>query len=106
VHRSRLNQFRTYVGSRPSDSLLSLTVDDKRIRDPRQAADAYAEAWALNYFLIKQRPKEYVAYLRALSAKKPLLYDSPDERLADLKTAFGDLNLLDAEFLRYTEKIK
>ena len=45
---------------------------------PKQALDAYAEAWALTYFLIRQHPKEYVAYLAMLSQKKPLIWDTPD----------------------------
>ena len=86
---------------------MTLIMDDKRIRDPRQAGDAYAEAWALNYFLIRQRPKEYVAYLRAMSDTKPLIFDTPEERLEDFKAAFGEnIQTLEMEFLRYVEKIR
>ena len=66
VNRPRLGAFRQYAGRRTNGSLRSLIADDKRFRDPRQAADAYAEAWALNYFLIRQKPKEYAAYLQEL----------------------------------------
>ncbi len=45
VNRVRLDRFREYLGRRPAHSLLSLISDDKRFRDPRQALDAYAEAW-------------------------------------------------------------
>lgn len=106
VNQVRLAQFRDYLQRRPADSLKSLIVNDDRIRDPRQSADAYAEAWALNYFLIKQRPKQYRAYLKALSAKPPLLWDSPDERLQEFTIAFGDLAELDADFLRLVSRIR
>ena len=57
VNRVRLDRFRQYLNDRPTKSLESLMVNDHRFRDPRQAIDAYAEAWALTYFLIRQKPK-------------------------------------------------
>ena len=41
--------------------------------DAKQAVDAYAESWALTYYLIHKHPKEYVAYLKLLSRKQPLV---------------------------------
>ena len=55
----------------------------------------------MTYFLIHKHPKEYVAYLRLLSAKKPLVQDSPEERLDEFRRIFGDLAKLNAEFVRY-----
>jgi hypothetical protein len=100
----RLNQFGAYVRKRPADSLETLVADDKRFRDTNQALDAYAEAWSLTYFLIRQRPKQYLEYLRTLSQKKPLLWDTPATRLKELTEAFGDLKKLDAEFMRFMRK--
>lgn len=101
VSRTRLVQFAKYLAARPSDSLETLIRDDRRFLDPQQALDAYAEAWALTYFLLHQHPKEYVAYLRMLSAKKPLMQDKPERRIEEFRQAFGDLQKLDTEFLRY-----
>jgi hypothetical protein len=56
--------------------------------------------------LIRQKPKEYVAYLQALSKKGPLVWDEPEERLAEFKAAFGELDKLDAEFLRQMQKVR
>ncbi len=61
VNTPRLAQFRRYLPTRPVTSLKSLIVDDKRIRDTRTALDAYAEAWALNYYLLRHHPRQYVA---------------------------------------------
>jgi hypothetical protein len=60
----------------------------------------------LTYFLIKQHPKEYIAYLRMLSKKKPLLRDSPETRLNEFQQAFGDIKKLDTEFLRYMGRVR
>jgi len=91
VNQSRIDNFAQYLTSRPADSLETLLRDDKRFLDTKRSLDAYAEAWALTYFLIRQHPKEYIAYLGMLSKKKPLLQDAPDKRLDDFHQAFGEL---------------
>jgi hypothetical protein len=106
VNAPRLAQFRQYLGKRPSGSLATLVKDDARLRDPKQALDAYAEAWALNYFLLKQRGKQYDAYLKMLAEKGPLIWDKPQSRLAQFKDAFGDIEQLDAEFVRAMIRLK
>jgi hypothetical protein len=105
VNTSRLERFREYLGQRPAGSLKTLICDDKRIRDTRTALDAYAEAWALNYFLIHHRSKQYVAYLQMLSEKKQFLWDDPQTRLTEFQAAFGDLGQLDADLLKQMQKV-
>ena len=106
INWPRFEQFQKYYPHRPVDSLRTLITVDQRFRDAKGGLDAYAEAWALTYFLIKQHPKEYVAYLRALSTKKPLSADSSNARLEEFQQAFGDLNKLDAEFIRYMSRLR
>jgi hypothetical protein len=107
VNHSRLDRFREYLPNRNGDSLKSLVADDKRIRDPRQALDAYAEAWALNYFLLRQKPREFIEYLKRLAEKPPMIYDDPETRLREFQEAFGpDVTKLDADFLRNLQKVK
>ena len=106
VNRGRLEQFQKYLSSGPADSLQTLITADKRLQEVKQSLDAYAEAWALTYFLIKQHPKEYIAYLRMLSQKKPLLRDSPETRLNEFQQAFGNTKKLDTEFLRYWGRVR
>src|SRR5262249_34887997 len=106
INQARLQTFQEYRRQRPSNSLESMLADDKRFRDPRQAGDAYAEAWAFNYFLLRQHSKEYFAYLRMLSQKSRLIWDDPAARLAEFKQAFGDLKKLDEEFLRHMDKLR
>ena len=107
INRPRLAQFQEYLRQRPADSLTTLLVNDKRFRNPNQALDAYAEAWALNYFLLRQRPKEFQNYIDRMSKKSPLELDEPAERLQEFKASFGsDLAALDNEFLRYMARVK
>ncbi len=107
INHPRLDRFREYLPTRPGKSLLSLLRDDKRFRDPRQALDAYAEAWALNYFLIHQKPKEYQAYMEVMAAKKTLIFDKPETRVSQFQAAFGDdLDKLDSDFVKFVQKLK
>jgi hypothetical protein len=107
VNRPRLEQFRSFLKGRPPGSLAKLITADERLRDTKTAPDAYAEAWALTYFLNRQHPKEYLAYLATLSKKKPLIWDDPQTRLSEFKAAFGEnLEALDAEFLRFMSKVR
>jgi hypothetical protein len=107
VSPSRLAQFRRYLANRPSDSLHSLVQDDKRFRQTGTALDAYAEAWALHHFLISSRLADYVRYLKKLSEKPLLIYDSPEQRWAEFREVFGeDSAALDHEFLRYVGNLR
>jgi hypothetical protein len=106
INAVRLVGFHRYLRSRPGDSLHTLIANDERFRNSASAADAYAEAWALNYFLIRTRLESYVAYLKRISQKKPLFYDEPDERIQEFEAAFGDLETLDVAFLRYMHSIR
>ncbi len=101
VNQPRLVQFRKYLGSRPADSLKSMIESDARFRDTASALDAYGEAWALTYYLIRQRPAQYVAYLKHLSTKLPLLEDDPETRLTEFEAVFGKWQRVDAEMTRY-----
>jgi hypothetical protein len=108
VNRTRLEQFQHYLAGRPQNSLETLIRDDKRFggQDVESRLNAYAEAWALTYFLLRQHPKNYVAYLAALSKKQPLVDDPPEKRIEDFQQASGDLNTLNVEFLRYMGKVR
>jgi len=107
VNRPRLIRFRRSLRSRPDDALRQMLASDERFRNTKTALDAYAEAWALNYYLIKRYPQQYNAYLEMLSSKEPLLSDTPKERIDQFETAFGvDLETLDREFVRYMRELR
>jgi hypothetical protein len=106
LNRPRLEQFQKYLPRGPADSLRTLIADDQRFRNREHSLDAYAEAWALTYHLIRRHPKEYVGYLKKLSEKKPLMYDDPQTRVREFEEAFGDLEELDTEFLRGVRSLR
>ncbi|REJ94202.1 MAG: DUF1570 domain-containing protein [Planctomycetota bacterium] len=101
----RLNRFRRFSeASRRDDSLLSLIVNEDRFRDPESVADAYAESWALTYFLIRNRREEMVAYLKALSSKPRLRWDSAEDRRQEFVDAFGNVSDLEEDFVRFIRR--
>jgi hypothetical protein len=107
INRPRYDRFVTFLRRRRNrNSLVTLISQTDRFTDSHKAADAYAEAWALTYFLNEKHPDEYVAYLKRLAKKSPLVWDEPAARLSDFKSVFGDkLPALDAEFVRFMKSL-
>jgi hypothetical protein len=92
---------------RAEDSLTTLLQSDARFTDPKQMRDAYCEAWALCYFLIKTRKDDFSQYLVRLAEKSELEWDDPKGRLNDFQEVFGkDLKKIDADFVKYMSKVK
>ena len=107
VNRARLTVLRQSLGKRQLRPLAALIADDAPFRDARSAGRAYAEAWGWNYFLLQKHSREYLAYVRMLAAKKPLLRDDPQARRRDFRTCFGhDLAGLDREFVRFVQQLQ
>lgn len=103
----RLRQFQNFARSRrTADSLQTLIMTDQRFQNPETMLDAYAEAWAFSYFLIKTKRRLYEEYLRLIADRKPLIWSTPEDRLKDFQSVFGDdLERLNQQFLRYMRQI-
>ncbi len=106
TNRPRLVQFFRYLQERPPNSLATLIRDDSRFRDPKLALNAYAETWALTYYLIRFRSAQYIEYVKMLSEKPPLIVDGPAARLEQFENAFGDIRKLDVDFVRYMRRAR
>jgi len=68
----------------------TIVRDDEGFRNADTALDCYAAAWAVTHHLARTRKREFAGYLKVLAAKRPLAEDSPAERLADFRAAFGE----------------
>jgi hypothetical protein len=68
---------------------------------------AYAEAWALSFYLCETDPRLYAAYL-AKTANRPTLSDYPAaERLADFQAIYGqEMKMFETKYLRYMAEVK
>jgi hypothetical protein len=107
VNYSRWDRFRDNEAAGRNVPLARLVGDDELFQNPETAVDAYAQAWAWNYFLIRWRPKEYAAYLKTLAARPLLTADPPKQRVATFREHFGgDLEALHDEFYRRMDRVK
>jgi hypothetical protein len=67
----------------------------------------YALSWALTHFLANKRFDDFLAYLRELSARKPLQRATPAEHLATFRKHFGkDLAKLDRALQKHLASLK
>jgi uncharacterized protein DUF1570 len=84
---------------------LPVLLTDALFRTPGREGLAYAESWALTYFLMNRHGPEFVRFL----AKGALLPDSAEsaaERLADFRRFFGDdLSALERDWRAYVERL-
>ena len=107
VNQKNLKRWREYSARRPSDSLSSLIGDDTRIMSAETALDAYGEAWALTYFLIRTHKEEYLKYLRSISESRIGTQLTPHQRLKMFSGAFGKSLLeIDRDFRLYMHKVR
>lgn len=107
VNQVNLHRWRRYIRRRPEDSLRTLLADDSRFRSSATAESAYAESWALTYFLLRTRRDEYVEYLRELSEGTPLAEKTPAERIETFEAAFDTtLAELDRELVIYMRRVR
>lgn len=106
LNRARLVQFLDYVQSRrPPNSLRSLITTDERLQAFEQAVDAYAEAWALTYFLVRTRPRAFFSYLQHLGTKPYLHQSSPEERILEFEHYFGPIDEVDKQLVSYMRRL-
>jgi len=88
-NRRRLADFREYAATRRREGSLAdfLRSDDLFSED---AEGAYAEAWALSFFLSETRPQQYSEYLAETAARQRFQSYNAQERLADFQAVFGN----------------
>ncbi|MCS7237578.1 MAG: DUF1570 domain-containing protein [Thermoguttaceae bacterium] len=96
----RAADFYAYLPRRARNSLATLIQSDDRFRDTSTAIDAYAEAWALSYYLLRKYPQKTIKYIKKMKDLPIGGEYPPDARLRDFQEVFGDLEAVEAEFLR------
>jgi hypothetical protein len=107
VNRVNLARWKNYLRRRPAESLATLLADDMRLRNPATMEDGYGESWALTYFLIKTKRKQYTDYLKRVSEGKPSTVLTPRERIEMFEQSFGmTLVALDKAFVTYMRRVR
>lgn len=102
VNAPRRKDFReTARLPRESLSLAELIRADDSFLQPNKARAAYAESWALTFFLLKTRREDVVSYLKTIQLKPRLIADSPDIRLREFEAVFGETETLEREWKKW-----
>jgi hypothetical protein len=106
LNRGRLDAFKNYAyGDRKRGNLAAIISSDRQFgSDPN---GAYAEAWALTFYLSETEPRKYFDYVAKTASHAPFVEVKGPERLADFTSIFGeDLALIEAKMLRYLKELK
>lgn len=106
INRARLNEFKHYAATRRRPGALwEMIASDEAFRS--DMSGAYAEAWALSFYLCETQPRLYAEYL-AKTVERPLFTEyTPAERVADFQSVFGkETRMFETKFLRYMEEVK
>ena len=106
INRDRFAEFRQWAKTgRKAGAFVNILGSD-RLFDSNPPA-AYAEAWAWVFFLTETYPRQFAEYV-GRTAARPDFEDYPlARRISDFTTVFGsDLRLLEANMLRFIEKLR
>jgi hypothetical protein len=100
INREQFRQFQSLARRHRPELLASLVASDDVFR--ASPAAAYAEAWALTFFLAETEPRKYARYLALTAARPPFSSYTAAERTADFTAVFGsDWRMLEARLLRF-----
>jgi len=105
VDLERYLTFQQARPKRPKETLASLVGTEELFA--AAPLNAYAEAWALSFFLMETRSARYADYLKRLARRDRLSAYSTADRLKDFRETFAtDLPMMDTQLLRYMSELK
>jgi hypothetical protein len=108
--RDRINQYRCQRSQelqrgRSPEALPNLIASDRLFDTHAEAA--YAEAWALTFYLMEKRPQDYARYLKRTAQRPDFRPYTAGQRLADFTAVFGEnLRLFDAQYQRFVQDLR
>jgi hypothetical protein len=106
INPERKIWFGNYAKTRRKEKSLEAFLSSDKLFDTN-TLDAYAEAWALSFYLIEKRPRDYAKFLARMAGRSPLAAFTEKERLEDFReTISKDLPLIEAEMLRHQKSLK
>lgn len=104
INRGRLRDFKALRKSRKPAAFAELLTSDAPFS--RNPTAAYAEAWALTFYLVETMPRDYARYLAKTASRPAFTAYQSSQRLKDFTDVFGsNLKLLDAKFLRFMDSL-
>ncbi|MBN2218294.1 MAG: DUF1570 domain-containing protein [Pirellulales bacterium] len=106
INRERLRDYHARIGEKHDGRLpADLTASDRLFQIAPTAA--YAEAWALAFYLVETQPRQFARYLALTASHPPFRPYSAQQRVDDFKAVFGDdWRQFDAQFGRFMDQVK
>lgn len=105
INAGYLSDFRRRVqDGKPPFTLAQFVASDTPFR--RDATAAYAQAWALSFYLSETQPRQFCRHLEATADRPVYSSFSANERLRYFRDAFGDdLKVLEANFVQWVTQL-
>ena len=105
INRRRFQSFKHHLNGRTTSRLAQLIAGDRLFETDQSAA--YAEAWALTFFLAELEPHRYFRFLKKMYSRKPLSTYTSAQRQKDFTDVFGkDFVMLDTRLQRFMKTLK
>jgi hypothetical protein len=105
IHQQQLDTFRDLLARQRRNWTLKEFVSSDRLFST-SAQSAYAESWALSFYLAETQPREYWQLLQRTAHRPAFEAYTPVQRIADVQRVLGaDLDLVEARWLRYVRDL-
>jgi len=106
INRRQFEQFRKFAAPKHRPEMTAGLIASDRLFRAVPAA-AYAEAWALTFYLMETQPHKYADYLARTARRPPFKPYTARQRTADFTAVFGDdWRMLEARLLRFMAGLK
>ncbi len=104
INRVRFNAFKKIPATRKGELPQSLVACDDLFR--LQTGAAYAESWAMTFYLVETQPGKFAQYIKKTVARPPFKKYTSGQRVDDFSAVFGkDWQMFDAQLTRYMSRI-
>ena len=104
INRVRYQDFKKIPRTKNGELPAALVASDKFFR--AQPGVAYAEAWAMTFYLVETRPTKFAEYIKKTVNHRPFREYTKKQRLDDFTSVFGkDWRMFDAQFVRYMSRL-
>ena len=105
INRVRFRDFKKIPRMKQGELPAALVASDSLFRAQPDAA--YAEAWAMTFYLIETRSNKFAEYIKKTVNHRPFKKYTKKQRVDDFTSVFGkDWRMFDAHFMRYMSRLE
>ncbi len=100
INGLRFADFKKIPRSRDGELPTALVASDGLFHS--RPGMAYAQAWAMTFYLVETQPRKFARYLKKTADHRPFTKCTTAQRVADFTSVFGkDWRMFDAQFVRF-----